>query len=463
MKRSTLITVAILQLLQFAHAKNPFCEDDKSREKYCHSADPEDIELCLSCYVGPSCPVPGQRGSLNPDGLFLLRGIADKKIQKLIVAMLNKKRLNEAWSRCVPLFKWDPDLASAAQAWADQCALVEYSSNYSGVHKLHHDPKHQRSSVLNGQLAEEPGVAQTVHWARTEGFDLNGKILEDLIESDLQIEDGLVDGLITNLPHADEDTNFVAFGQATHVGCGWIQFPVSSEAEDGPQLYENFMVCNYGVGLATKTTCDNMTKAEGGDGTMIKYYTVTSEVIKDVKSCLEAVRCRRRRRKLFKTYLIGEEEENYSDPCGGDVQQCLNGRSGLKFVDATKLRSVARSNDDLPIAVEAAKCKIDTILCSLNSTLACQERLEHCLPLIDIAGGQNVLCECSDLVLSDGTRGDCSQTLPDISLENMERPFCFVRQSPCVTIADAEAGGRLELSRPYSETNGLVHYSHAIC
>ena len=58
--------------------------------------------------------------------MFLLRGITDRKIQKLIVAMLNKQRLSQQWSRCVPLFSWDPALASAAQAWADQCALVEY-------------------------------------------------------------------------------------------------------------------------------------------------------------------------------------------------------------------------------------------------------------------------------------------------------------------------------------------------
>ena len=26
-----------------------FCQDDKSREKYCQSANPDDIELCLRC------------------------------------------------------------------------------------------------------------------------------------------------------------------------------------------------------------------------------------------------------------------------------------------------------------------------------------------------------------------------------------------------------------------------------
>ena len=111
------------------------------------------------------------------------------------------------------------------------------SGNHSQVgdpEKLHHDSWRQRSTVLeatDGSFHDEPGVAQTVHWARTPGFDINGKILEELIESNVQTEDGLVDGLMTNLPfhenNADSE-NLVVFGQATHVGCGWIQFPTTS-------------------------------------------------------------------------------------------------------------------------------------------------------------------------------------------------------------------------------------------
>ena len=316
-----------------------------------------------------------------------------------------------------------------------------------------------------------------MHWARTGDLDLNGKILEALIESDITTEDGLYDGLVTNLPKddntSDDEDTFVALGQATHVGCGWIQFPTSEAG-----LYENFMVCNYGVGLTTRTSCDDMTKntingggGQGQQGTFIKYFTVTSEVIRDVKACLEAVRCRRRKKKLFKTSVLRsrqDESASTNDACSEDVQKCLNGRSGLRFVDATKLRSVARSNEDRPIDVEAAKCKIDTILCGLNTTLACKERLEHCLPLIEIEAnadqvGSNVLCECSDLILSDGTRGDCSQDLiASTDQYEVGKPFCFVKQSPCVII-DPNDGGHLELSRPYANTNGLLHYTTSIC
>ena len=442
-----------------------FCSNDKIRAKYCRSADPADIERCLSCNLGPSCPIPGQRGPVNQE-LILLRGITERQVQKLIVTMLNKNRLKENWSRCVPLFAWDANLASAAQAWADQCALVEYpGTNYTEVpDKLHHDPWHQRSAVLNvDQMHHGPGVAQSVHWARTGDFDLNGSILEALLESDLSTEDGLIDGLMTNLPYTDSD--LVAFGQATHVGCGWIQFPLAQKFPDEPVQYENFMVCNYGVGLASgQTTCDNV-EEKAKNETSVKYFTVTSEVIKDVKACLTAVRCRRRRRKLFKTFRANEMPSE-NDPCSQDVKTCLSGKSGLKFVDATRLKSVARSNELRPIDVEASKCKIDTILCSLNSTRACQERLEYCLPLIDIEASEadaevgNVLCECANLVLADGTRGDCSQTILDSESGEL-KGFCFVKQSPCVSIDPT--GGRLELSRPYPEADGLLHYTHTIC
>ena len=43
------------------------------------------------------------------------------------------------------------------------------------------------------------------------------------------------------------------WGQTTHVGCGWTQFPLQSNKISFNRLYpdgeyENFFVCNYGVG-----------------------------------------------------------------------------------------------------------------------------------------------------------------------------------------------------------------------
>jgi len=43
------------------------------------------------------------------------------------------------------------------------------------------------------------------------------------------------------------------WGRTTHMGCGWIQFPVEPGSKKFEKIYpegeyENFFVCNYGVG-----------------------------------------------------------------------------------------------------------------------------------------------------------------------------------------------------------------------
>ena len=68
---------------------NVYCKDEKLREKYCTSANPADIERCLSCYVGPHCPVPGKRSSVPDDGMFLIRGITERKIQRVLLNSLD--------------------------------------------------------------------------------------------------------------------------------------------------------------------------------------------------------------------------------------------------------------------------------------------------------------------------------------------------------------------------------------
>jgi len=68
---------------------------------------------------------------LNPDhlGTLILRGISDPKDQNLILSYLNQKNIRQTWSdesECVQIIAWDNELAEVAQAWADQCAMVEY-------------------------------------------------------------------------------------------------------------------------------------------------------------------------------------------------------------------------------------------------------------------------------------------------------------------------------------------------
>ena len=117
----------------------------------------------------------------------------------------------------------------------------------------------------------------------------------------MQIEDGLIDGLFTNFGTLADDVegeNVIAWGHATHVGCGWIQFPGNSSSLSD---FENFMVCNYAIGEAKRSSCDDVNSLEEGEvkgpvnGTsFISYYAATSQVIEDIKLCLGAIRCRRR-------------------------------------------------------------------------------------------------------------------------------------------------------------------------
>ena len=104
----------------------------------------------------------------------------------------------------------------------------------------------------------EPGVAQTVHWARTNQMDFASQdTIDALIDSDLSIEEGLIDGVFAKLGEEDDEGNVLSWGQATHVGCGWIQFPSINRKEtetntvleydydipneDGQQQFENFI------------------------------------------------------------------------------------------------------------------------------------------------------------------------------------------------------------------------------
>ena len=143
----------------------------------------------------------------------------------------------------------------------------------------------KKESLVQGKasFAEEPGVAQTVHWARTEDGGLDGGLVTRLLDSEVAIEEGLIDGLFTSLGSRDED-NILSWGHTTHVGCGWIQFPTSGST--ATPTFENFMVCNYGIGVAANNTCGVKSSAPA----YVTYYAAPFDVIADVKKCLKAVR-----------------------------------------------------------------------------------------------------------------------------------------------------------------------------
>ena len=267
-------------------------------------------------------------------------------------------------------------------------SYTNYFSKFNLILRLHHD--HRRSVSLENEsgmerFVKEPGVAQTIHWARTKKMGFGYKeVIDSLLDSKLSTEEGLIDGVFARLGDEDEDGNVLSWGEATHVGCGWIQFPHIENHENSNDVleyetddlnekkenreFENFMVCNYAIGTPSRTMCsknnqnDLKIKSSSVHKQFIKYYHASAGVIRDVKKCLQAVRCERRSKKLKGLKLIDGRGE--SNLCGNNVESCLAGKSGLAFVKPSRLRDVARSTDlEAFVDLEASKCKIDTILC----------------------------------------------------------------------------------------------------
>jgi hypothetical protein len=65
-------------------------------------------------------------------------------------------------------------------------------------------------------------VAQSVFWARTDRLDLGEDTLMALLKSEVQIEEGLIDGLFAEMAGEGNDGssgNVITWGAATHVSC----------------------------------------------------------------------------------------------------------------------------------------------------------------------------------------------------------------------------------------------------
>ena len=89
------------------------------------------------------------------------------------------------------------------------------------------------------------------------------------------------------------DTNLVTqilWGRTTHVGCGWTQFPLKEGTSRFQGIYaegeyENFFVCNYGVGgnvpgePVYQMNCSNDTASKGMDWVYAQKNTLYGEKI----------------------------------------------------------------------------------------------------------------------------------------------------------------------------------------
>ena len=288
---------------------------------------------------------------------------------------------------CLPPLQWDSELAEVAQVWADQCAMILYRGQ--DYPKILHEKSYQRTT---SRFGHPPGVGQNVAWALTEDVNFT-QIIDDLWYRDIHsLQPGLLDSfkLEESEPGAVLVTQML-WGHTTHIGCGWLQVEVGEERwadtiASYPGSYENFFVCNYGVGgnvpgqpvyqhpdcqpasQETTTTISPLSimearpQADLEETEIFSNFSVASRAV--IGSCLAAIRCL-------------ETSEAGSD--------CLR----LSEVCHTKGRPGAPASG-LAVSRSLLECRIDNVLCQGEADEAgqdCQQRFDQCATSQSPGGG----------------------------------------------------------------------------
>ena len=173
------------------------------------------------------------------------------------------------------------------------------------------------------------------------------------------------------------------WGHTTHIGCGWTQIDVGDDKFAGiyPGRYENFFVCNYGVGgnvpgepvyqhpdcntelgmhfcihhitheVFAGNKVEDLPVIKQKDEQIFSNFSVETRTI--IGSCLEAIQCI-------------EEKENF---------QCRD----LSEICHSKGPQPAPAKT--PVTRQDLECRIENILCHIDNTyptLKCQEKYENC-------------------------------------------------------------------------------------
>ena len=264
---------------------------------------------------------------------------------------------------CLPPLQWDSELAEVAQVWADQCALILYRGQ--DYPKILHEKSYQRTT---SQFGHPPGVGQNVAWALTEDVNFT-QIIDDLWYRDItSLQPGLLDSfsLDQSEPGAVLVTQML-WGHTTHIGCGWLQVEVGQERwadTNYPGTYENFLVCNYGVGgnvpgqpVYQHPDCQHqpgppppVMEANREETEIFSNFSAASRAV--IGSCLAAIRSL-------------ETSQGQAD-CLPLSELChTEGRPGA-----------AASN--LPVVRRLLECRVEKILCQVEDGQDCGERLDHC-------------------------------------------------------------------------------------
>ena len=268
---------------------------------------------------------------------------------------------------CLPPLQWDEELAEVAQVWADQCALILYRGR--DYPKVLHEKSYQRTT---SQFGHPPGVGQNVAWALTEDVNFT-QIIDDLWYRDITtLQPGILDSfsLEQSEPGAVLVTQML-WGHTTHIGCGWLQVEVGEERwadTSYPGSYENFFVCNYGVGgnvpgqpvyrhpdcqhsqsvmevSSVRPTQDLQPDLENTE--VFANFSVASRAV--IGSCLAAIRC-------LET----------SEDCVSLSELCHS------------MGDPGAQPSGLAVRTDLLECRIENILCRVEARQGCQQRFDQC-------------------------------------------------------------------------------------
>ncbi len=174
------------------------------------------------------------------------------------------------------------------------------------------------------------------------------------------------------------------------IGCGWTQFPIDSfspvqpllsamrrgdDDESAPPRYENFFVCNYGVGgnVRGEPVFDCPTEEEEEETSLGMSRTLDpglaenladGDVRGEVARCLEAIACL-------------SSEDGGGGSCSGLLSSCLP--SGLLW-----------SGSPDQVLKELAECRIEQVLCRLSQATAgdssCDRGMSLCVGQTALGG-----------------------------------------------------------------------------
>ena len=201
----------------------------------------------------------------------------------------------------------------------------------------------------------------------------------------------------------DRDATLVTqmiWGKTTHVGCGWTQFPITDSSNNGgwglekyrhlyaKAEYENFFVCNYGVGGNVpgepiyvtdcgKNEADNSFPMSNVRY-MERYENSTIEAKNEINECLVAINCLKSLEncddKAEICLSISQTPEGPTEE--RDLQYIVNTVHNLYFENVWNDRET----------IQIIECNIELLLCSLPNISpaskvdqVCVEGLEECI------------------------------------------------------------------------------------